>query len=110
MQSTGRARRRQPYCSYCSEGERGVYAESMRLGDQGRRLGLVVGGFAAFNMGLWAALTVRHLAPASLDFFRMHLPGFWPLFVLWQLLLAALGLYDLRRLHDLPATLGILGI
>jgi len=82
----------------------------MRLGQRGRQMGLVVGGFAAFNMGLWIALSVRHLTPASLEFFRLHLPGFYPLFVLWQILLGFLGLYDLAVLHDLPAMLGILSL
>ncbi len=82
----------------------------MRWGERGRQAGLIFGGFLAFHAALWAALTVRHLAPASPSFFLLHLPGFLPLFVLWQLVLGILGLYELRRLHDLPGMLGILGI
>ena len=62
----------------------------------------MAGDLLVFNLGLYAALAVRHFRVASVEYFGQHLVAFNLLFVFWVLVVYAVGLYDLRRLRGLP--------
>ena len=70
---------------------------------------LAAGDLVALFLGLWLALAVRHFSLPSVEVLVQHLPGFGYLFAMFLLVFTGLGLYELRRLRDLPWILGGVG-
>ncbi|TAL19590.1 sugar transferase [Patescibacteria group bacterium] len=65
-----------------------------------RRLGLVFGDLAVFFLALVLALVARRLAGEGTFVFAEHWPPFAAIFILWIIIFAALGLYDLTLGRD----------
>lgn len=73
-----------------------------------KELLLFAGELAALFGGLWLGLAIRHLDIPAFALFMEHLPAFGVLFLLWQGVFLALGMYELNRLRDLPFQVGSL--
>jgi exopolysaccharide biosynthesis polyprenyl glycosylphosphotransferase len=58
---------------------------------------LATGDLLAFFIGLWVALSTRHLTLAELDVFTTHAPVFVVLFIIWIVINYISGLYDLGK-------------
>jgi len=76
-----------------------------RLGSRAafRSLLPALGDAANFYLSLWAALSLRQVAPVAPDLFLRNALSFTPLFVAWAATFYAIGLYELRLVRDFVA-------